>query len=272
MLNTTELEKRWLKYKIKSYIPHVVITLSAVIIVFTLVYLLDTKNTQKTSTPLPKAHKQEVIKSVKQVTISPKKPIIKSPVPATVSLKILKPIEIHTTQDKQITLTPSLNFMKHLQTSSLPYDNGHIEQIQNSSIKGTTEVSKTTKIKIEKKVPQTQIEKKPKVSKITIKRRNAQADIQSIIDRFHKNNNPGLSLFIAKKYYKLANYEQAYNYALITNKINSDIEGSWLIFSKSLFKLGKKDKAITTLRKYANSSHSSNAKLLLEKMLSGKFQ
>ena len=33
MLNTRELEKRWLKHKIKSYIPHVVITLSTITII-----------------------------------------------------------------------------------------------------------------------------------------------------------------------------------------------------------------------------------------------
>jgi tetratricopeptide (TPR) repeat protein len=86
------------------------------------------------------------------------------------------------------------------------------------------------------------------------------------------NNNPALSLFVAKKYYELGDYAQAYNYALITNQINRDIEASWIIFTKSLVKLNKRDQAIQTLKDYIESSSSNTARILLEEIQSGKFK
>ena len=96
-----------------------------------------------------------------------------------------------------------------------------------------------------------------------------QAD--SVLQDCKNNNNPALSLFAAKKYYELGVYDQAYNYALITNNINSDIDDSWIIFAKSLVKLDKKDKALKVLSKYINQSHSAEAKILFDDILSGTF-
>lgn len=126
------------------------------------------------------------------------------------------------------------------------------------------------------KVDETKIEEVKKEtlkkSTININRQNTQEDIALVIARFKKNNNPALSLFIAKKYYELQNYNQSYNYALMTNAINDNIDASWIIFSKSLVKLNKKDEAIKTLTKYIKYSHSSQAKILLEEISSGKFE
>ena len=112
----------------------------------------------------------------------------------------------------------------------------------------------------------------PTSKKISIKRQNTQDDIHDIIKRFKNNNNPALSLFVAKKYYELGNYHQAYNYSLITNKINKEIKVSWIIFAKSLVKLGEKDKAISILKKYIQQSNSSSAQILLDEIRTGKFQ
>ena len=95
---------------------------------------------------------------------------------------------------------------------------------------------------------------------------------EDVIKRFKKNNNPALSLFIAKKYYELENYDQSYNYALITNEINDNIDSSWIIFAKSLVKLNKREEAIKTLNKYIQHSHSNQAKILLDEIKSGKFK
>ena len=129
--------------------------------------------------------------------------------------------------------------------------------------------TKRENVKVVKKEP---AEKSYKRQVITIERRDSQNDIKEIIGRFKKNNNPALSLFVAKKYYELGNYEQAYNYALITNGINNDIEESWLVFAKSLVKLNRKEMAIKTLKEYIKYSHSGNARILLNDIESGKFK
>jgi tetratricopeptide (TPR) repeat protein len=201
MLNIIELESRWFKYKVKSYLPHFTILISLVI-VFSFV--------QKPS-----------------VDSIPKEEIIKK--------------EVHT----NLKLSPSLDLMKKMQN--------------------------TDSVILDKLLVKT-VSTQPTSKKISIKRQNTQNDIHDIIKRFKKNTKPALSLFVAKKYYELGNYHQAYNYSLITNKINKEIKVSWLIFAKSLVKLGKKDKAISTLKKYIKQSHSSSAQILLDEIRTGKFQ
>ncbi|WP_457748104.1 hypothetical protein [Sulfurimonas sp.] len=175
-------------------------------------------------------------------------------------------------------LAPSMNFMKNMQTFAEPYYDAnelppkiqHKTQ-QRVEKQNNDEVVEVEAVEEESLNDQEQIvEDKPK--KIFIQRRNTQNDINEIIKRFKKNNNPALSLFIAKKYYEMGDYHQSYNYALITNQINKEIEASWLIFSRSLVKLGKRDMALKTLQEYIQSSHSSNARILLNDIRSGKFK
>ena len=61
MLNIHELETKWLHYKIKSYIPHAIITISLFIIIL-IVSLVEFNNTEKTT--------------IKKVTINNKKDIL----------------------------------------------------------------------------------------------------------------------------------------------------------------------------------------------------
>ncbi len=107
---------------------------------------------------------------------------------------------------------------------------------------------------------------------ISIIKKDTHNDIVEIIQRFNKNNNPALSLFIAEKYYALGNYRQSRHYALITNNLNKDIELSWIIFTKSLVKLGERKEAIQTLQKYLEYNHSNRVQTLLEKIRSGKLK
>lgn len=105
-----------------------------------------------------------------------------------------------------------------------------------------------------------------------IKREKSMADIQDVIERFKKKRNPALSLFIAKRFYELGNYQEAYNFALMTNDLNSNIEDSWLTFAKSLYQLNRKEMAIKTLQTYILESNSVKAKILLDQMGKGTFR
>ena len=108
---------------------------------------------------------------------------------------------------------------------------------------------------------------------IDIKRKtDKQSDIQHVIARFKKSNSPALSLFIAKSYYEQGDYNQAYNYALVTNQIDNNIEASWIVFAKSLVKMGQKEKAISTLKEYIKHSKSNNAKTLLDEIVLGNMR
>ncbi len=182
---------------------------------------------------------------------------------------------------KKIILQPSLGFMQILQQHYTPTTEIESKQknIQSENIEIVEEptdniIQKEEKIipEVEVKIEKVEAEPETKNVSIEIKKQNTYEDIDLVIKRFKRNNNPALSLFVAKKYYELGEYKQAYNYALITNDINNDIEESWIIFSKSLVKLNQKQKAIETLKEFINYSNSNEAKLLLEEIKSGKFK
>ena len=278
MLNILDLEKRWFKYKIKSYIPYATITVSLIIIAIAISTFFNSNQEIKAA----KKTKQEQSIDTK---ISKKIPIAQETtqiekiayekIPTTPS-KISKQ-SYSDTNSESLKLAPSLNFMKKMQHSSLPYYQNEVKKVQKvtnapkfkSQIVEEVqdlEVEVEVKEKIKIVIPQEE------VKRISIERRDTQDDIKHIIKRFKNNNNPALSLFIAKKYYELGEYHKAYNYSLITNQINSDIDASWIVFSKSLVKLQQKDKAIKTLKQYIETSHSSAAKILLEEIVSGRFR
>jgi len=269
MLNIPELERRWFIYKLKSYIPYLVI-FSSVIIIAIIIIIFSSNGSkpevvQVSKKVVPQIKKVQKVQPV--VVIKPQKKAIV--VPATI--KHITPI-----QQAKVQLSPSLDFMRKMQNSQQPYYQNEPEMpdYKNDYNRVPTE-------QIQKKIVQKPTEKstiavtkKPEVAskKVTIKIQNTQNDIHDIIERFKKNNNPALSLFVARKSYELGDYEQAYNYALITNKINKNIESSWLIFVKSMVKLGKKDRAVKILDQYIQQSHSNSARILRDEINRGKFE
>lgn len=274
MLNTRDLENRWFKYKIKSYIPYIIITLSSIVIIVVLSFFINSDEEDKTIILVDKkeAEPQQKYVNQKNKTVNIKIPEEKVKSEALVPTKATLDNN-SSNHDKSLKLSPSLNFIKKMQHSSLPYYDNEpaayhkvkttkkdpveeiVEEIQDLTVNEATNVTVEEEVK-----------------KITINRRDAADDIKHIIKRFKKNNNPALSLFVAKKYYELGDYHKAYNYALITNQINRDIEASWIVFSKSLVKLNEKEMAIKTLKEYIENSHSSSAKILLDEIVSGKFK
>ena len=253
MLNIPELEKRWLRYKIKSFLPYV-ITLSLICMLVCVYSFFDILNNKKivekkTTKSTPIYIKEKKREPLKQKSLTK---VVTAPIQA--SLKESK-------EDKaKVKLSPSMNFIKILQTQNIEEEPHLIKQ---------KIVEPPKKIKKEIKAKPIQ---KEKISTITITKQDAAKDIQNILHRFKEDRKPALSLFLAKKYYELGDYKKASNYALITNQLNKEIEDSWLIFAKALVKSGKKEKAIKVLQEYINNSNSTNAAMLLNDIKLGGFQ
>jgi tetratricopeptide (TPR) repeat protein len=286
MLNIHELERKWLKYKIKSYIPHIVIAISSLLIIVLLYILINSNVLTTQDSNLEDVQKQETImitnpeasknqETAKAIPLAPVK---------TVEIPTETPILPQVTPTEQkLLITPSMNFIKNIQHDDVSYNKqeSYKNKVSTPSVQieiphqappASDYIEETVlgqPIKIEEKIVQ---EEEYKANSINIKRQNEYSDIQEIITRFKKNNNPTLSLFIAKKYYELGEYRNAYNYSLITNELNKDIEASWIIFAQSLVKLNEKDKAIKILQEYIKHSNSNRANLLLDEILSGKFK
>ena len=277
MLNTRELEHRWMRYKIKSYIPHLTIVVSVLIIIILLInFMSDTEENHEKKSHIQKESSSivqkevPVHKSIKKeiVQISKKKIIAREEQKHPKQIKVIKKEE----EDK-VKLSPSLDFMKKMQNSIQPYYKNEVHSIEyqeNNTLKKESLATNRTKIQN----PQEQKEEAStiEVNRINIHRENTKNDISEVIQRFEKSHNPVLSLFVAKKYYELGKYREAYDYALKTNNIDKNIDKSWIIFSKSLVKMGKKDKAVNTLKTYIRYSHSSSALILLNEIKAGKFK
>ena len=245
MLNIHELETKWLHYKIKAYTPYAVVSIviiAGIIIAFSFDFNIKNKITTNTT---KEELKNEIVKKVI--------PIVE-----------VKQVNLKDTQENIKTIiSPSFDFMDTIHKTYKETKTTIKKEIK------TKPRIKVAKKEIKVEVPKVEIVKK---NLIKIKRQNTQKDIQHVIARFKKSNNPALSLFIAKKYYELKDYNQAYNYALITNGLNNDIEQSWIIFAKSLFMLNKKTEAIKTLDKYIRYSHSYKAKMLLDNIRRGRLK
>jgi len=79
------------------------------------------------------------------------------------------------------------------------------------------------------------------------------------------------ALFLAKRYYAKGDYAKAEYWALEANKVDDNIEESWLIFAKSKAKQGQINEAIYILTSYIKKSNSMQAKSLLYQIKKGTF-
>ncbi len=96
------------------------------------------------------------------------------------------------------------------------------------------------------------------------------SSFKEIEKRFRMGHDIDDSLFLAKSYYQRKNYKKAEYWALQTNKVNENIEESWLIFAKAKAKQGHKNEAIRILNAYIKRTNSIEAKVLLDKIKKGK--
>jgi len=89
---------------------------------------------------------------------------------------------------------------------------------------------------------------------------------QDVEDRFQDAPETDDALFLAREYYSQHKYNKAAYWALQTNRLDGDIEESWLIFAKAKVKLGQKNEAIRVLSEYTRKSNSKAANTLLNKL------
>jgi len=100
---------------------------------------------------------------------------------------------------------------------------------------------------------------------------NDPSTFKAIEKRFRLGHDIDDSLFLARSYYDKRQYKKAEYWALQTNKIDDNIEESWLIFVKAKLKRGQKNEALRVLNAYIKRTHSPEAKALLEKVKKGIF-
>jgi len=243
MLNIPLLERRWLKYKIKSYFPHILLLLLAATITVVIAIFIHVKESNKyTASTLVKEKPKNIVIQTKDT-------------------------------NTEIILEPSMQFIETM-TSTINQNPAPSINISSLTPKKVEIIQKIIPLSTPTKIAQNIITPpqliSPAIKSInkpsSIKRDTAAFDIHEIEDRFKNNSNPHLGLYIARYHYDHENYNEAYNYALKTNAINNTIEESWLIFAKSMVKLGKIDPAKKTLQLYISQSNSDAARNLLDSL------
>lgn len=270
MLDIKELEQRQRSYALKKRLMPIVIIVSSVVIVFGFGYVFSTAETEKKVIQKPAA-------VIKPVAAKPK-PVIE-----------VNNTKVAEVTQEQTVLSPAMDFMQNVKNHPSAQIVQPATQIRTVVVQVPAPVVQQKIVEPIKEssvsvVKQPEITRQPEAPKIThkadsapktsinIERSGSGSEIDQVIKRFQANQNPSLSLFVAKKSYEMGDYHQALNYALITNKIKSDIADSWIIFAKSLVKLGRKEEAVKTLKEYTAFSGSTEAKQLIDDINSGRFK
>ncbi|MDD5160353.1 MAG: CDC27 family protein [Sulfuricurvum sp.] len=252
MLNIKNLERRWLKYKILSYLPYIAtFFLSLSILVGISMWMHSNKsvikqdnNTTYTTTVLSKPTRPTAIEE-NTTFIEPSMEFVQSFQNTPSTPEVTPP---HTTTMKKLIQQPINTVLTAPKTITMPEYSPPPATVATPSKTSSNNQS------------------------LSINRDESKLDIDSLIQRFKETSNANLGLFIARYYYDHGNYNEAYNYALKTNNSNNRIDESWIIFAKTLVKLGKPDQAKKTLQFYISQSNSENAKGLLDAIENGSFK
>ena len=117
-----------------------------------------------------------------------------------------------------------------------------------------------------KKVSNVQIEKPRKKMYLDIVESSSLSAYKEVEKRFYKSRDIDDSLFLAKSYYSKGKYKKSEYWALQTNKINSNIDDSWIIFAQSKMKQGDKNDAVSILTNYVKRTGSEKAKNILNQL------
>lgn len=94
---------------------------------------------------------------------------------------------------------------------------------------------------------------------------------EDVEKRFYHSHDIDDALFLAKSYYKKGNYKKSEKWAFEANKLDSELEESFLIFVKSKMKLGQKNEVISLLNQYLKHNDSKDASNLLKQIEDNKF-
>jgi len=87
--------------------------------------------------------------------------------------------------------------------------------------------------------------------------------------KFEQNRNPREAILIAKAYYKAGNYVESERWALKANNLDKKNEESWFLFAQSKAKLGKRREALRILVSYDKTHKSPKVKELIAKIKEG---
>ncbi len=96
--------------------------------------------------------------------------------------------------------------------------------------------------------------------------------IDDLIDSFSKHPTKELALLIAKTFYIKQQYAKAIKWSLRANTFDKTDPKTWILFAKSAYKMGKKERALEALRAYLEYLEDPRVKELYIQMVQGEFK
>lgn len=254
------LEKEWTQYNKKRYRPFYFIGLFFLVLLSGIYVYKKTVFLKKTVPVTVIKKSQERVK--KPAIVS--KSVEKTPYTLLSNSAILSiQMDKHETEDT-INVGNTLN-AEHLQRDTKEVEIPTLPIIDNIPVIDTVREKKKRRKKKSLK-ENLHVNVKHKKRHLKILKSSGKIALKDVAHRFRRTHNVDDALFLSKSYYKQKRYLKSEYWALETNKLDANIEDSWIIFVKSKIKLGQKSEAVKILKKYIAQSHSQKAKKLLLKL------
>jgi len=270
-----ELEKKWLKYKIKQKSKFYVLLLLILSCSYFIVhnyFLLDKPKqiVKKDIVKIVKPETHSIIKTVdKNIEKLTTNKIQKKDNNKTIinkkSNQTTKKIETYpkTIEQKIITKPYHFKLKPTEQGNELFSSNGvlllNLPYKKNETIQLVRDVENKTK---------TQIVTKNQKPKISINMQEIDA-ITYLKEKYYATSSIVFALMLCEKYYNAKEYKNSLKWSLTANDIDAQNEKSWYWFAKSKIKLKKKNDAIRALQAYLKNNQSKKLKTLLRKIEHG---
>ena len=249
MYDVESLEREWKKYRLKKQIPWIV--LSLVVILILSVYLVF--RTEFSSMLSDYFHDQN--RTLSKIEKKQEHPALKTQVP-TMLPKRESNLSVQKSESVKETNVSSPEKEKHPRM-----DIAMVDQ---------EEVSSQERKRKHMTIVLTDRNAKDQKATRSAAHKSRKRTIKSAQESFSRSGSYRDALYVAKEYYRKGRYSSAQKWALIANNINNENEDSWLVFAKAKAKLGQRKDAEQVLSAYIKKSHSTKAKILLQKIKAGK--
>ncbi len=275
-----DLERRWLRYTVKKWLPWLALVPVAAVVVFLILSPSEKKVShpgvsakEKVEKPDPAPRPDDSLKK------QPEKAAVteqnKTAAPDTA--QVAKP-EKTQSSDSPLVQTPNLEQSDTSEKKAvvfLSYEEPALSVAEEKApekrelIQGASapESEKIDPVTVEE--PSKQQEQK---SSGLVTKSDKAFDPEVIERKFNDSRNVKYARFLANYYYDQKQYKKASRWAYTINQLDASLEEGWLLFAKSLYKLGRKQDAVTLLQKYLRHYNSKRAHLLLQKITSGALQ
>ena len=267
MVNTRQLEKQWYKYKAKKLMSVGSIVVGTLLILTASYFAFKMYQAQSTNTlretkvmavtkdyDKPMVDSSQISTGVKEVEKEDKK--IKENQNNNLSLEPVIPV---IDMDKEEKIKAHITKKHHKKTYKKPKKSVKTVRAKKSTYLTADELATLNGTHLDS----------TKRKKIDL---SGSSDnyMETMKKKFSKSKQPREALLLAKAYYASGTYDKSEKWALTANKLNSALAESWYLFAKSKAKLGKQDEAIKILVTYYKKSHAPKAKIIIEKIKSGK--